>query len=120
MEQRHTTYHQPDGGLGVEDDGERRLRRAVDGRLVGGVAAGLADYFDVDVVVVRIAFVAVTLLAGIGVPLYLAAWVLIPSEDEEESVAERVLGRDRQPSWAHVEEHDAEPQPPRDTDVPAA
>ena len=42
----------------------RLLRRASDGRMVAGVAAGLAEYFDVDVTLVRIAFVALALLGG--------------------------------------------------------
>ena len=61
--------------------------------MVAGVAAGVARYFDVDVVVVRIALVALTLMAGIGVPLYAAAWLLVPDEDSELSVADHLLGR---------------------------
>ena len=60
--------------------------------MLAGVAAGAARYFDVDVVVVRVGLVALTLLGGIGVPLYLAAWLLVPDEDADESVAEHVLG----------------------------
>jgi phage shock protein PspC (stress-responsive transcriptional regulator) len=72
---------------------ERQLRRSLEGRMVAGVAAGVARYLDVDVVVVRIALVALTLMAGIGVPLYVAAWLLVPDEDAELSVADHLLGR---------------------------
>lgn len=71
----------------------RGFRRAVQGRLVGGVAAGLAEYFDVDVVLVRIAMVALALLGGLAVPLYAAAWLLVPEEGSDESIAERLVPR---------------------------
>ncbi|MGH9093268.1 MAG: PspC domain-containing protein, partial [Acidimicrobiales bacterium] len=68
------------------------LRRPHQGRMVAGVAAGLADHLDVDVAVVRVALVATVLLGALGVPLYLAAWLFIPDECEDESAAERILG----------------------------
>jgi len=43
-----------------------------------GVAAGLADYLDVDPTLVRIGFVALTLLGGVAVPLYLAGLAAHP------------------------------------------
>lgn len=76
--------------LGAE---RRTLERPVDGRLLGGVAAGVADYFDVDIVLVRVAFAVLSLVGGIGLPLYLAAWVLIPEEGADRSIAEHLLGR---------------------------
>lgn len=69
----------------------RLLRRPHQGRWVAGVAAGLAEYLEVDVVVVRIALVAAAAVGGVGIPLYLAAWLLVPDEDAEESVAEHLL-----------------------------
>jgi phage shock protein PspC (stress-responsive transcriptional regulator) len=63
--------------------------------MLAGVAAGLADYLDVDPTLVRICFVALTLLGGVAVPLYLAGWLLIPDEDADLSVAEELLERER-------------------------
>ena len=62
-----------------------------DGRILGGVAAGLAKYFALDVAHVRIVLVALSFLGGAGVPLYLAAWVLIPAEDSGIAIADEVL-----------------------------
>ncbi len=62
------------------------LRRPVEGRIVAGVAASLARQFDVDVTVVRLAFAVLAILGGAGVPLYLAAWLLIPEEGRDTSV----------------------------------
>ena len=68
--------------------GSERLHRAVDGRMLGGVAAGLATHFAVPVTYVRIAFAVLSILGGAGLPLYLAAWALIPEEGSEVAIAE--------------------------------
>jgi phage shock protein PspC (stress-responsive transcriptional regulator) len=80
---------------GAYPDGEEHLHRGGDRRMVAGVAVGLADYFDVDPTLVRIGFVALTLLGGLAVPLYLAGWLLIPEEGTDMSVAEELLARER-------------------------
>jgi phage shock protein C len=67
------------------------LRRAYDGRMLAGVAAGIADYLDVDVTLVRIAFVIFTCLGGAGIPAYLAGLLLIPEEGTDESIASSLL-----------------------------
>ena len=69
----------------------RLLRRPSDGRILGGVAAGLATYFALDVAHVRIILVALSFLGGAAVPLYLAAWVLIPAEGSDTAIADEVL-----------------------------
>lgn len=63
--------------------------------MLAGVAGGLADWFDVDPTLVRVAFAALTVLGGLAVPLYLAAWLLIPEEGSDTSVAEELLARER-------------------------
>jgi len=75
---------------------EPRLRRGGQGRMLAGVAAGLADYFDVDPTIVRIGFVALAFVGGLAVPLYLAGWLLIPDEETDLSVAEDLLARGRE------------------------
>jgi phage shock protein C len=71
------------------------LRRRGDGRMVAGVAAGVADYLDVDPTIVRVAFVALSLFGALAVPLYLAGWVLIPEDGTDVSVAEELFARER-------------------------
>jgi phage shock protein PspC (stress-responsive transcriptional regulator) len=71
------------------------LHRGGPHRMLAGVAAGLAEYFDVDPTLVRVGFVALSFLGGIAVPLYLAGWLLIPDEGAELSVAEELLARER-------------------------
>jgi phage shock protein PspC (stress-responsive transcriptional regulator) len=67
------------------------LRRPFDGRMVTGVAAGFADYLGVDATLVRIAFVVLTFLGGVGIPLYLAGLLLIPDEDSDQSIAAALI-----------------------------
>ncbi|HUD77707.1 MAG TPA: PspC domain-containing protein [Streptosporangiaceae bacterium] len=67
--------------------GRGTLVRTRHGRMIAGVASGVAGYVGVDVVLVRIAFVVLTLVGGLGIPLYLACWVLVPDEDTAQSIA---------------------------------
>ena len=59
----------------------RRLFRRRDGRVVAGVAAGLAEHLRVDVLAVRIAFVLLVAAGGLGVALYATFWAVVPSTD---------------------------------------
>ena len=67
-----------------ESRGEpRRLFRSRDNRVLGGVAGGVARYFAIDPIIVRIAFAALAVFGGVGVFLYLAALLFVPSEGAE-------------------------------------
>ncbi|MDE3007886.1 MAG: PspC domain-containing protein [Acidobacteriota bacterium] len=65
---------------GTASTSEPRPLRRSNQRLFGGVAGGLAQRFDLDARVVRVAFVLSTLLWGIGAAAYLVLWVVVPSE----------------------------------------
>ena len=67
------------------------LRRPYEDRMLAGVAAGLARYFGVDEMIVRIAFVVLTVVGGAGIPLYLAGLLLIPDEGSDQSLAASLL-----------------------------
>jgi phage shock protein PspC (stress-responsive transcriptional regulator) len=71
----------------------RRLERRRDGKVFGGVCAGIADYFNVDVTLVRLAAVVLALTTGIAVPAYLVAWLIVPAEGSEQSELEKLLDR---------------------------
>lgn len=62
--------------------GPRRLYRSRGDRVIGGVCGGIAKYFDIDPVLVRVGAVALAFLGGAGVLAYLAAVALIPNEGE--------------------------------------
>ncbi|MFL6090978.1 MAG: PspC domain-containing protein [Aeromicrobium sp.] len=61
----------------------RRAHRPADRRVLGGVAAGLADHLGVPVVWVRVGFVVATWLNGAGVIAYLLLWRFLPLVDPE-------------------------------------
>jgi phage shock protein PspC (stress-responsive transcriptional regulator) len=67
------------------------IRRSYEDRMLGGVAGGLARYFGVDTMIVRIAFVVLTVFGGAGIPLYLAGVLLIPDEGSDQSIAGSLL-----------------------------
>src|SRR5687768_14343331 len=71
----------------------RMLRRRSSDRVVGGVASGLGDYFNVDPLLIRIGFVGLMVFGGMGIFLYVAAWLLMPDETTERSIAQRILDR---------------------------
>ena len=78
-------------------DPRPQARRSGTDRMAGGVCGGLADYSGVDAVLWRVGFVALTLLGGSGVLLYLLLWVLLPppatAADEPLSPLERLARR---------------------------
>jgi phage shock protein PspC (stress-responsive transcriptional regulator) len=71
----------------------RALRRSRSDRVIAGVLGGLGRRLGIDPLVLRIVTVVLAIFGGIGVLLYAAAWLLIPAEDDEASVAEQALGR---------------------------
>jgi phage shock protein C len=62
----------------------RKLMRSRAERKIAGVCAGLAQYFDLDVSLVRILCLFLTLATGVcpGIVTYLLAWIIVPAEPE--------------------------------------
>jgi phage shock protein C len=69
----------------------KQLRRSTQDRMLGGVAAGLADYLNVDVTLVRIVIAVLAVMGGTGVPIYIAGWLLIPEVGTDQSIAASFL-----------------------------
>lgn len=64
-----------------ERNNDRRLFRDADSATIGGVCAGIANYFGIDVVIIRAVFVVLFLFAGFGFPLYIILWIIIPKAE---------------------------------------
>jgi phage shock protein PspC (stress-responsive transcriptional regulator) len=60
----------------------KQLTRSSTDRKVGGVAAGLAEYFDVDPILFRVGFVVATLASGVGALAYLGLLAFVPSDTD--------------------------------------
>lgn len=59
---------------------EKKLYRDEQRKTIGGVCAGLAEYFGVDVSVVRVIFVLAVFLKGIGILPYIVLWIVLPKK----------------------------------------
>ena len=67
-------------GYEYSQPGKRLRRNKIDG-VVGGVCAGIGDYIGVDPVMVRIAYVASMIFAGVPLFIYFILWIFIPSDN---------------------------------------
>ncbi len=75
-------------------NGTKILVRSRKGRMLAGVCAGFADYFGVDVTLVRVIVVVIAVITGgVGLLAYLAAWAIIPEEGEKSSLAENLVSK---------------------------
>ncbi|WP_235618564.1 ATP-binding protein [Embleya scabrispora] len=79
-----------------------KLRRAASHRFAGGVARGLAEHLGVEVVVLRVAFVALAFFAGLGVVLYAAFWIFVPQSVGTAAPPSRERGRERHQALALI------------------
>jgi phage shock protein C len=62
--------------------GPKRLYRSLTDRKVAGVCGGIAEYFGVDPVLIRLLWIFFTLAAGGGVLAYIIAWLVVPEAPE--------------------------------------
>jgi len=69
------------------DSARTRLTRDPRNGKIAGVCAGFARYLDIDVVLVRILWIALVLAGGSGVIGYLAGWIIMPKEDYTAAIA---------------------------------
>lgn len=60
----------------------KRLFRSAEDRKIAGVCVGLGEYFELDPVLFRVAFLVLLCFGGTGLLAYLAFWILVPLQDE--------------------------------------
>jgi phage shock protein PspC (stress-responsive transcriptional regulator) len=82
-------------GTGGGGPARKRLVRVREGRVLGGVCAGLGRYFNADPILFRIGAVALAFIGGAGLLLYLAALLLMPSEEGGAAMTSGTQGRNR-------------------------
>lgn len=59
---------------------QKQLYRSKEGRVLGGVCVGLSKYFGVDTVLVRLVFLALAFVNGLGAMIYMIMWIIVPDE----------------------------------------
>ncbi|WCB93619.1 hypothetical protein DSM104299_02335 [Baekduia alba] len=69
------------------------LQRDLDAKLIAGVSSGIARWLGVDKTVVRVIWLVVTVVSGIGLPAYIAGWLLLPTSDGGPAAAARLRAR---------------------------
>ncbi len=67
------------------------LYRPYEGRMIAGVAGGIAQYLNVDPTIVRIVLAVLTVASGAGIPIYVAGWLLMPDEGASQSLASEFI-----------------------------
>lgn len=67
---------------------DKKLRRSRQNNMIAGVVGGLAEYFGLDVTVLRIIYVLVSLFSAAfpGIIVYLVLWVVMPLDDEDNRI----------------------------------
>jgi phage shock protein PspC (stress-responsive transcriptional regulator) len=58
----------------------KRLYRSAKSKVFGGVAGGIAEYFDIDPIIIRLLFVIIAFAGGGGAIVYLILWIALPLE----------------------------------------
>lgn len=71
---------------------KKRIYRPTEGKIIGGVCAGLGDYFDIDPTWIRILFVLTIFAQGVGLLTYLVAWIVIPRQVTPSPSAPVIVG----------------------------
>ena len=72
-------------------DERRRLTRDRDDRMIGGVCSGIAKHFDLDPTLVRVVFVVLSLVSGVGIIAYVVMWLLLPAAERTDAGPRQVM-----------------------------
>ena len=63
------------------ENNNKRLERSRTNRVIAGVCAGLADYFNIDIALMRVLFVVATICGSFGFWMYVILWIVVPEEN---------------------------------------
>ena len=85
-------------------DQNKRLERDSENKVLGGVCSGLADFFNLDVALVRIFFVIALLFASFGFWLYVVLWIVLPVEGQQSTVNSQQTSSTEQQPTAHSQQ----------------
>lgn len=66
----------------------KTLRRSIYGRWIGGVCAGVADYFGIDPTVIRLIWAILIMFGGTGLLAYVICWIGIPEETDSHHITD--------------------------------
>lgn len=84
---------------------KKKLYRSSNQKVVAGVCGGLAEYFNIDVTIIRLLWVVLIFLGGTGLPLYLIAAIIIPRDEDSGSSDTVVMDEEGNEIHVHQENH---------------
>jgi phage shock protein C len=61
----------------------KKLYRSKNNRIVAGICDGIAEYFDIDPIIVRLITLILVLSFGAGLMAYIIAWIVVPGEPDD-------------------------------------
>ncbi len=59
--------------------------------MIGGVCGGLAQYFSIDVTIIRVLFALIVIYGGSGLILYIILWIVVPTESQIKVASQEVI-----------------------------
>lgn len=84
------------GGMDMEKNTTKQLRRTRDGRMIAGVCSGAGRFLGVDPNIVRLGLAIFTFFGGAGIALYAIGWLLIPEEGARTSIGEDLFNKSKE------------------------
>ena len=89
-------------------DDVKRLYRSRREKVIGGVCGGIAKYFSIDPILIRLLFVLMFFAQGAGILAYLIAWIIIPEEPRSRYQAEEEGYREDDDEYIDIEIEEGE------------
>ncbi len=69
----------------------KKLYRSEKDKMIGGVCGGLAQYFSIDVTIIRVLFALIVIYGGSGLILYIILWIVVPTESQIKVASQEVI-----------------------------
>ncbi|MCF8009029.1 MAG: PspC domain-containing protein [Halanaerobiales bacterium] len=79
----------------------KKIYRSRDNKMIGGVCGGLGEYFEIDPIIIRLIFLIIFFMGGVGFLGYIIAWIIIPErpldlEQIEKDIDQRALKKQKE------------------------
>ena|SRR6056297_2219751 len=81
----------------------KKLYRSKKDSIIGGVCGGIAEYFEIDSTLVRLLAIIVVFLGGVGLIVYIIAWIIIPQNPDQEIDSDREHRQDEKNNMSQEE-----------------
>lgn len=73
-------------------DNQKKLTRSCKDKKIGGVCAGVANFFSLDSTIVRVVWALASLIWGFGLLAYIACWIIMPTDEDNDNTTKDAQG----------------------------